>query len=417
MAGEVTSPTGPYRLLLTYGSFFATGKQLAHVSVVLPFILAQQGALWAAALVYPMFSIGYVAGNSLSPFALDRWRRLERLAAVAAVMVGGLIGCIALVALTKVLVALVFLGAAWLIGLAIGIGNNAYAEVASSRLPEMRRNRLLLNQEAIRAFLAVLITLLLVPLLAGRDPAAGHVDLLWLGAAGMVAAGVALLFVRSAPARSDRSPRRMTDTYREGMGVIRTQQWFRRYLLTHTMFVPINLGLMFFSLQASAQHGSTSGSLHVLVISCSIGLVAGSFLWRFVYRRFGVRGMLLASGLLNSLAALICITTELRPASSQVWVHGAVFILATVANMAITAAAISWIGAYAADDQRATLIGFGFALASIASALLGAGLGVLAHSTSTMLPISVVLVLSLVAAVAALRAPGRVSHPVGYRVI
>jgi hypothetical protein len=280
--------------------------------------------------------------------------------------------------------------------------------VISSKLPELRRGDLVLNQGAVAALVAIASTLMLVPAIDRGDPGASHGDLLWLGAAGMTAAAIVAVFVGPVHSQSARVARRIRDTYRDGMVVARTHHWFRRYAATQLMFVPISLGSTFYSLHAAQQHGNKPGSLHILVIFMSVGLIVGSFLWRIVYRsRFGVRGMLLISALVGSSAAVICILAEALDAWSQVWVHGIVIFLATVANQAILAASISWINVYAAEHQRATLIGFGAVLVAIETSLLGAVLGGIAEKTSAIWPVMIVLLLNLAAAAAALRAPTR----------
>jgi hypothetical protein len=109
-------------------------------------------------------------------------------------------------------------------------------------------------------------------------------DLLWLGAAGVAVSAIAALFV--GPVRSTSMTTRMStrDTYRQGFTVARSQPWFRRYVIACLLFAPVTLGTTFYALHTAHQ----SGSLHVLVILSSIGLVFGSPLWRKVYRLFGV---------------------------------------------------------------------------------------------------------------------------------
>jgi hypothetical protein len=148
--------------------------------------------------------------------------------------------------------------------------------------------------------------------------------------------------------------------------------------------------------------------LHILVIFTCLGLVAGTFVWRIVYRNWGVRGMLFGRAFIGSCAAVLCIVGEAHPAWSQVWIHGVVFMLATIANQAIFTATISWINVFAADHHRATLIGFGALLVAIEAALVGAVLGGLAEMTSAGWPVAMMLVLNLIAAVVAIRAPARI---------
>jgi len=154
---------GRYYVLLAFGASYSVGAQMASVSVVLPFLLAQKGILWAAGLLYPTFSIGFIAGNALSPLVVERSRRRQNaVIATAAATIAALTACIAVAGLRDAFVAAVFLLASLLIGCAMGMANNAYAEIISRMLDRPRRNQLLLNQEAVGAVLTVAATLLIL---------------------------------------------------------------------------------------------------------------------------------------------------------------------------------------------------------------------------------------------------------------
>jgi hypothetical protein len=86
------------------------------------------------------------------------------------------------------------------------------AEIISRMLARERRNRQLLNQETIGAVLTVARTLLILPLMSGRDPVEGRIDVLRFGASAM-----------------------------------RTQSWYRLFLLTQIVLFPIGLSMTFFS--------------------------------------------------------------------------------------------------------------------------------------------------------------------------
>jgi MFS family permease len=397
-----------YHVLLTFGASYSVGAQMASVSVVLPFLLAEKGIYWAAGLLYPTFSIGFIAGNALSPLVVERSRRRQNaVIAAAAATIAVLTSCIAAAELRDAFVAPVFLSASLLIGCAMGMANNAYAEIISRVLDRPRRNQLLLNQEAIGAVLTVIVTLLILPLVSGRDPVAGRIDVLWLGAAAMAAACVAATIVGPTASGALRPPTRFVDDYRESITVVRTRGWYRLSLATQIVFVPISLSMTFFSLRAAMAHADKAGSLHVLVISSAAGLLAGSFLWRRVFSRGGVRGMLVMSGAVSSAACLVCLANEVVPDRELLWVHSVVFFLATLANAAIGATTVSWISAFATEDRRAVLISFAAALAAVVSTVLGAVLGAIAQASVAAWPVVIVLALAVVATAVALRAPDR----------
>lgn len=401
---EVTAQRAPshaYRVLLTQGTLYTTGTQLANVSVVLPFICAQEGYYWAAGLLYPAYCVGIVGGNSLSPYVLARARHLKHLViAATTLLMAALVAISAVSAWTKLFIAGIFLSVSLATGVVAGISKVAFSEVISSKLEDSRRNDLVLTQGAIGAILAIGTTLVLLPFLAERDPAHSHLDLLWLGSSGLLAAATTAVFIGPvhAPAGNRVTFR---ETYRDGVRAARSESWFRRYVVIQMLFVPVSLGTSFYSIHASVNHSDSAGSLHVLVISSSIGMVAGALFWRFVSRALGLRGMLINSALLGTAAAAICVVMEYRDDLNHIWIYGIVFILATMANQAIFSAGLAWVGAFAAEDHRATLLGFGSLLIAIESSLLGAALGAVAQSAAVVGPIITLLGLNVVAGIAA----------------
>lgn len=291
-------------------------------------------------------------------------------------------------------------------GVVTGVSSVAYTDMISSMLPAVRRGELLLTQGAAGSVLATGVTLVIVPMLAHGNEMARYHDLLWLGAAGLVCSGIAALFVGPMRSVSVTTATRMPlrEIYWMGFAIARSQPWFRRYMTTYLLFVPISLGTTFFSLRAA----QSNGSLHVLVILSSIGLVVGSMLWRQINRLFGVRGLLLGSALLNAAAALLCMVAESCGQWVHAWAYGTAFLLATVAAQTVVAASISWISVLAPERYRATLICVGSTLAAVEATVLGVALGGIAQKHATIWPVVVVLTLAVIAAVASLRAPTRI---------
>lgn len=276
---QVSAPRNLFGRLVAQGGFYTAGLQLGSGAVVLPVICAHQGLTWAAGLLYPAFCIGAILGNSLSPLILQRAGQLRHLlmAAISATA-AALVVCNAAVPWTGVGVAAVFLATTGAGGVVTGDSSVAYTDMISSMLPAVRRGELLLTQGAAGSVLATGVTLVIVPMLAHGNEMARYHDLLWLGAAGLVCSGIAALFVGPMRSVSVTTATRMPlrEIYWMGFAIARSQPWFRRYMTTYLLFVPISLGTTFFSLRAA----QSNGSLHVLVILSSIGLVVGSMLWR-----------------------------------------------------------------------------------------------------------------------------------------
>ena len=403
---DVTPTTTEKRnfgVLLTQGTLYSTGLQLANVSVVLPFICAQQGLFWVAGLIYPAFSVGIVIGNSLSPYVVQHAQHRKHLVvAGTTAATAALVILSAAAAASGILVAAAFLTTALLSGLVSGISKVAYSEVISSKLTEERRPDLVLSQGALGAIAAIITTLMLLPFMAERDPDHSHLNVLWIGSSVLAAAAIVAVFIGPVAAARLQVRVSFRETYREGVETARSQSWFRSYVVIQLVFVPVSLGTSFYSIHASVNHGDTAGSLYVLVISSSVGLIVGSLFWRYVNRMLGARGMLVISALLGSTAALICVGIEYLQEWHEIFIYGIVFFLATVANQAIFTSTLSWLGAYAPEQHRATLIGFGALLVAIESTLLGAALGAVAQGAAVIGPIISILGLNAVAAAAAL---------------
>jgi MFS family permease len=392
------------RPLLAQGAFYTAGVQLSNVSVVLPFICAQSGFGWVAGLLFPIFSVGTIIGNSTSPVILHWSRRVKHLVVAAAASVMALLVAFnAMTATTDHSSAASLLVTTGAIGVMAGISSVAFADVVCTTLPDGQRGRLLLNQGAAGSVLATVTTVVIAPLVFHDCSPAGHVHVLWLGAAALAIAAVIALFLRPngstspAPAPAG-SP---LDTYRVGLRIVRTQPWFRRYAITHLMFVPILLGSTFHTLRAS----DGDVGLPALVVTSSIGLVTGSVLWRTVARTFGVRGMLLGSAALSSTAAVGSTAAEIFGVTANTWLQIAIILLATMAAQAVFTAAITWIGAFA-DEHRATLIAFAAMMVAVTSTAVGGALGVIAQIQIPGWPVAVMLALNVASGAMALRAPG-----------
>lgn len=401
-AAPDTAQRRNFGVLLVQGTLYTTGLQLANVSVVLPFICAQQGLYWVAGLIYPCFSVGIVIGNSLSPFVVQHAQHRKHLVvAYATATMAALVILSAASAATGVLVASAFLTTALLSGLVSGVSRVAYSEVISSKLTDARRGDLVLSQGALGAIAAIVTTLMLLPFMAERDPEHSHLNVLWIGSSILAAAAVVAVLIGPVAAARLQARVSFRQTYRAGVETARSQSWFRSYVVIQLLFVPVSLGTSFYSIHASVNHGDTAGSLHVLVISSSVGLIVGSLFWRYVNRILGARGMLVISAALGSTAALICVAIEYLHEWHEIFIYGIVFFLATVANQAIFTSTLSWLGAYAPEAHRATLIGFGALVVAIESTLLGAALGAVAQGAAVIGPIVTTLGLNAVAGGAA----------------
>jgi len=371
--------------------------------VVLPFICAASGYVWAAGMLFPAFTVGNVIGNALSPYLLLRAHRLKHLVIAASTAAMALLVALAAwSAWRQLFVAATFLAVALAIGTASGICRVAFTEVVSSKLEGQRRSDLVLAQGALGAIGAISTTLLLLPLLTHPDPVHSRLDVLWLGASGLLAAAVAALFVGPV-AVSSATRTTFSQTYRTGFRAATSESWFRRYTFIQLLFVPVSLGTSFYSIHATVNHSESAGGLHVLVVSSSIGMILGAFLWRFVSRHLGVRGLFVNSALLGTAAAAISLATEYRNDMSHNWISGCVFVLAAMASQATFAAGIAWVSSFAVEADRPTFLACGSLMAAVVSSVLGAILVSVAQDAAVVRPLIALLILNAAAGFAAVR--------------
>lgn len=402
-------PVTHYGALLTTGGLYLTGVYLASVTIVLPYILSTRGVIWAAGLIYPAYIVGYIIGNAFAPPVVARsGARVQLVLAGSAFAQAACVVIEATAARTDFFVAGAFLTMSVVAGIACGINTIAEAEIVSRKLPEARRPSYFLACTAVGSLAVIVSTLLLTPFLTERDPRDSQVDLLWLGAAGILIAGIAAVAVGPARPEWDEPPTSgLATVYRDGWAVARSQPWFRQNLITQALFVPISLSATFYTLHSQEVYGHAPGNLHALVVFGGLGIIVGAPFWRYVFKAAGVRGMLVTSAAISFGTALICIVAEVFDDWSLDWVHGFVIMLSMVAAQPIFSASVSWISALAPAHDRATLIASGTLLVAVQAILLGGILGAIAHNASAIWPVVVILLMHLCAAIVATRAPGR----------
>ncbi|OSC39286.1 hypothetical protein [Mycobacterium decipiens] len=238
------------------------------------------------------------------------------------------------------------------LGGAKGISDGAHRELVSAKLPLRRRSPMILTEYAVSAVIIVAATFLVIPALSARAVEDGDAPVLWLGAAGMIAAAAATLFVGPVSAHTTAAIPRLGDIVRRGVRVLGSDRRFRRYASTQLLFVPITLGATFYALHVPTGSADRTDSVPAVVVCTTTGLLIGSILWRFVHRRAGVRGMLVGSALMALSAAGICVLAHATGLWLQPWVQGLMFLLAAAADQAVYAASIEWIGELAGEHDR-----------------------------------------------------------------
>ncbi|MBZ1541682.1 hypothetical protein J6K67_10730, partial [Leuconostoc mesenteroides] len=144
-----------------------------------------------------------------------------------------------------------------------------------------------------------------------------------------------------------------------GWTAIRTNGWYRRYLLVQVLFGSVVLGSSFYSIRVAAVPGDQPDEVVAVVLFGCVGLLGGIALWNRVRERFGLVGLFVGSALVSIAAAVLSIAFDLAGAWPNVVAIGLVIALVSIANQSVFTAGQLWIARDAEPGLRTSLISFG----------------------------------------------------------
>ncbi|NTY58604.1 hypothetical protein [Mycolicibacterium sphagni] len=399
---------GTYRALLTQGTFFKVGVQVSSISAVIPYIADHLGSpAVVVALLAPAFTAGTMLGTILGPKVL----RLTD--SVTGLLVGITLTQAALTALVALDIALApqwlfaypLLLACLLIGTVTGSSQVVSPMAMSALLSAQERGDLMLKQAGYSGALVVLITAFTAGRLLPDAPRWHDADLLWISVAAMVVGALCCARLRAPGMELAKGPTRMVDTLHAGRHHLRANRWLRRFLATNLMFVPVILTPTFYAIYA-AEFLGTSINVDQFLVFVGVGLLTGIPLWRVVRRNLGVRGVYTCSALISVAAAALCIASQQWQIVPGLWAFGPAMLLSAVANQALLPAAYDWIFDHADPADAAVLISCTHIVISLGMIVAGFALGLIAEGAPAVWPLLTMLVLTVVAGVAGVQAPG-----------
>lgn len=392
------------RLIIAQSGFYSAALQLGNVSIVLPFVVAELDAeLWIAALIFPAFTAGGAIGNVVAPPAVAAVPRRHRLFII--------VSCLAVLAGVNALCATIGKGSVagillvvnvTLIGVVSAISFVAFADLVAAMPSGTARARILLTEVGVGAALTAVVaaTLSFVP---DQHPLSRNIHLLWTAAGAMaISAAICRALPHRIVPRVHAAPGLHKLVY-VGWTAIRTNGWYRRYLLVQVLFGSVVLGSSFHSIRVAAVPGDQPDEVVAVVLFVCVGLLGGIALWNRVRERFGLVGLFVGSALVSIAAAVLSIAFDLAGAWPNVVAIGLVIALVSIANQSVFTAGQLWIARDAEPGLRTSLISFGQLVINAGLVGMGLALGLIAQDHDAVWPVMIVLLLNLTAAYSATR--------------
>lgn len=393
-----------YLLNLGNGAASKLAEQIAGPRLVLPWLLGAAGA--PALLISALMPIKQ-AGSLLPQLLISGRIRAQPVRKWT--WCGA--GVVQAVCLLLMLPAIFWLPPAvmgWTVALllavfsvASGIASVAFQDVLAKTIGKGVRGGLLANRALVGGLLALAAGGLLHWLLpdeAGAGPALlllGCGALLWLSAAAAFAATV------EAPGATG-GGRNPVEESRAGWQLMRGDRHYRSYLTARFLLLPIELAAPLFVLALHAGDVAQGASLlGVLIASMALADALSSRIWGPLSDHSS-RHVLAAAGALGAAAAggLLILTTLEAPPLPLI---GLVFGLLGVAEAGVRLGRKTWLVDATDDVTRPTAVAYANTLTGVAAlAFSGLGLGALAAATT---PVTLVLLISVAGAVAAMRLP------------
>lgn len=387
-----------FRAVLGQSAAVSVGSQLTAPTAVLPFIcIALGGSPIAAFMIFPVYSLAVVVGNLSAPAAVSRIRsRPSTLLAAAAVATAAITAIAALGALFGPAAEFVFVGAAAAWGLLSGAASVLSLDIATSALRTRDLGWVSVLQGATAGVLVLTITAADLVLVSRPDTVSAHVTLVWLGALFFAAAAPFCLRIVCPLADRARVRATLKGALMTGARYHREEPGLRVLLLVQICFLTVTLGMTFFTAHGAAMHGSSGGSLHIVVMFTAGGLVGYAFLLPLIRTKATLRGLHVAAAVIVLCAGMLCITTDVLDLPPENPAFGCIFALAAFAARMLSTARQMWFERAVTHD-RATVIGFNQLVVGIGSLVLAFVLGVLGHVHGVIWPVAVVVALTVAA--------------------
>lgn len=409
--------------LLIQGIFRNVGIELASEKLVLPYIYTTLGgavlfvglltpAVIIAKLLVQLFGARLIAMTSVVKWYL----------ALATIVGAMALAIISLVAADIPLgwLPAAFVATAMAVGVGTGLSGIAFQDMLGRVLSEPLRANLLFYTSAAVGVVTIVATIAsqaIAGLSVAEEAWQDHVHLVWTGTAMMLLAALAVLGIdeRRKPTggRSDGEPPYFT-ALRAGMRRVSRLRWLRRFIVARVLLLSVEIAIPFFAVHAAAFYENMATSLTFFVLSSSVGLLVGGFLWPWASKR-SIQRVLATSAGLGFGAAMLALARNYVPDLQVPATHAVMFAMLGLGTQGVFNGAALYVVNAAGDEERPYCV----ALANAVAGVAGIGLALIAGTISTQRGVIAGLMVMAVLNVAAvlyartLVDPDRAGEPAG----
>jgi len=392
-----------FAALLTQGVCRNVGIELASDKLVLPYLYTTLGgavlfvglltpAVIIARLLVQLFGARLVAMTSVVKWYLA-------LATIVGAMALAILSVVAVDVPPGWLPA-AFVATAMAVGVGTGFSSIAFQDMLGRVLSEPYRANLLFYTSAAVGLVTIIATIAsqaIAGLSVAEEAWQDHVHLVWAGMVMMLLSALAVLGIDERPKVTDGSgaPPYFT-ALRKGMGRVWRLRWLRRFIVARVLLLSVEIAMPFFAVHAAAAYEDMVTSLTFFVVSSSVGILAGGFLWPWLSKR-SINNVLMASAGLAFAAAMLALARN-HVADLQVpATHAIMFALLGLGTQGVVNGVALYVVNAAGDEDRPYCI----ALANTVAGVAGIGLALLAGTISTQRGVIAALMVMAVVNVAA----------------
>ena len=400
-----------FALQLLARTLSKVGDVLASPRTVLPWLLAAGGApAWTAGALTPLRESGALLpqaplGNWMRGFAVRRWFWV-----VGALLQGVSVASIALIAdrLAGQSLGLFAVGVMVVFSLARAMASISSKDILGRTVPRGRRGRLTGTSASVAGALSLAAGAALgfsglkAAGVDGTDASTvdGVRTLLWIAAIGWGLAALAMAAVREEPAENGGN-----GSLREGFGLLRRDDAYRRFVITRGLLAGTVLAMPFTVLLTREATGDRLEALGLLVVAAAAARMVSGTVWGRLADRSSRRTLIVAGAAASLVLAAVFVLSQVDlPSTTAMVIWTVLFFLLGLAHTGIRTGRKTYVVDLADDETRPLYVGVANTLMGIV--LLGStALSGLASLWSPSALIVVLAVLGGSGALMALRLP------------
>ena len=393
-------------LNLAGGSGLVMAWEFGNPQLVLPWISHHLPAAYIlVALLVPLYQCGLVASQLLVAPLVAGISLRKRAVSTFGLLLAGLFALIYAVAsiATPAVAAVALLLCAGLLGMSFGVLNICTSDLQAKTVPRRIRGKVLAQGTAIGGALALGATFLIwtaIPDLAGN-----HLILLWLAVGAWLGFAGAYRAVREVPSEPVAKQSGLA-LVRHGLTLVARYPWFSRYVAARVLLLSVELSVPFYAIHAASLHGPSARNLSAFVVAMSLGMILGGPIWGRMLDRHTAAVATAGALLVAAIGVVVLIMDQLGDPAAP-FSHAFLFLPLAFAVDGVIHARIRWISVKAPAADRPALLALSSALLACAGILVALALGAAGHLHDIRMPLVILIVLNVAAAVYAKRAlPG-----------